>query len=324
MNTNEKYIIPDTNLTIDVRLEDETVWLTQAQISQLFGKGRTTITEHILHIFEEKELVESSACRNFRHTAPDGKTYNTKYYNLDVILSLGYRVKSQHATPFRIWATERISENKLNQSIAIQENSDLVFYSDPDGKLHVELTYDGDTFWTTQKRMGEIFNVDVRTISYHLQQIFESRELNKYSVIRKIWITADDGKKYDTLFYNLDAIIAVGYRVNSTKATQFRIWATQVLSEFIRRGFVMDDERFKKGDQWSREHFDLVLERIRDIRTSERMLYQKVTDIYATADDYQKDSLVTRNFYAKVQNKLHWAITGQTAKPGKLINRVRT
>jgi hypothetical protein len=311
MNTSKTYTIPGANISIDVRLEDETVWLNIDQMSRLFGKSRATINEHILNIFQEGELDKEKVTRKIGIS--DFSTKPTNHYNLDVIISLGYRVKSLQVTPFRSWATEQLAENKLNQSIVIQENSDLVFYSDPDGKLHVELTYDGDTFWTTQKRMGEIFNVDVRTISYHLQQVFDSGELNKYSVIRKIWITAEDGKKYDTMFYNLDAIIAVGYRVNSTKATQFRIWATQVLSEFIRRGFVMDDERFKKGDQWSREHFDLVLERIRDIRTSERMLYQKVTDIYATADDYQKDSLVTRHFYAKVQNKLHWAITGQTA-----------
>lgn len=199
------------------------------------------------------------------------------------------------------------------QGLDIRENADIIFYSNPEGNLRVELTFDGETFWTTQKRMAEIFSVDVRTISYHLQQIFDSGELNKYSVIQKIKITANDEKQYDTKFYNLDAIIAVGYRVNSTKATQFRIWATQVLSEFIRKGFVMDDERFKKGDKWSDEHFELVLERIRDIRTSERMLYQKITDIYSTADDYRTDSLITKDFYSKVQNKLHWAISGQTA-----------
>lgn len=205
------------------------------------------------------------------------------------------------------------SQSDELQGVDIHEDAEMIFYSEPDGSLRVELTFDGDTFWTTQKRMAEIFQVDVRTISYHLQQIFESGELNKYSVIRKIWITAADGKRYETMFYNLDAIIAVGYRVNSHKATQFRIWATRVLSEYMRKGFVMDDERFKKGDAWSREHFELVLERIREIRASERMMYQKITDIYATADDYQKDSPVTRKFYAKVQNKLHWAITGQTA-----------
>jgi len=199
------------------------------------------------------------------------------------------------------------------QGLDIRENADIIFYSNPDGNLRVELTFDGETFWTTQKRMAEIFNVEVPTINYHLAEIFKSGELNKYSVIRKIRITAGDAKQYDTKFYNLDAIIAVGYRVNSTKATQFRIWATQVLSEFIRKGFVMDDERFKKGDKWSDEHFELVLERIRDIRTSERMLYQKITDIYATADDYQTDSHITKEFYSKVQNKLHWAISGQTA-----------
>jgi len=202
---------------------------------------------------------------------------------------------------------------ETEQSIDIRENADIIFYSSPEGNLRIELTFDGDTFWTTQKRMAEIFNVEVPTINYHLQQIFDSRELNKYSVIRKIRITADDGKQYETMFYNLDAVIAVGYRVNSVKATQFRIWATQVLSEYIRKGFVMDDERFKKGDSWSKEHFEFVLERIREIRASERMLYQKITDIYATADDYQKDSPTTKEFYAKVQNKLHWAITGQTA-----------
>lgn len=199
------------------------------------------------------------------------------------------------------------------QSAYSQDDTDVVFYTNPEGGMRIELTFDGDTFWTTQKRMAEIFNVEIPTINYHLTEIFKSGELNKYSVIRKILITALDGKQYETLFYNLDTIIAVGYRVNSVKATQFRIWATQVLSDFIRKGFVMDDERFKQGDEWGRLHFEEVLERIREIRVSERMLYQKITDIYATADDYRSDSLVTRNFYAKVQNKLHWAITGQTA-----------
>jgi len=200
-----------------------------------------------------------------------------------------------------------------SQNIDIRENADIIFYSNPEGNLRIELTFDGETFWTTQKRMADIFSVEVQTINYHLSEIFKSRELNKYSVIRKIRITASDGKEYETMFYNLDAVIAVGYRVNSKKATQFRIWATQVLSEYIRKGFVMDDERFKKGDKWSEEHFELLLERIRDIRASERMMYLKITDIYATADDYQNESNTTKEFYSKVQNKLHWAITGKTA-----------
>ena len=313
MPTTHTYQIPDCNISIEVLLEDNSVWLTQAQICQLFGKSKSTVSEHVKNIFEEKELNFASAVRNFRTAAADGKSYDMRYYNLDLILSLGYRIKSSQTAPFRVWATDKIAEERVFQMPVLQENSDIIFYSDPDGKLHIELTYDGDTFWTTQRKMGELFSIDTRTISYHLQQIFDSKELNKYSVIRKIWITAADGKQYDTMLYNLDAIIAVGYRVNSTRATQFRIWATQVLSEFLRNGIAMNDERFKKGDQWSKEHFQLVLERIQEIRTSERLLYQKVTDIYATADDYQKDSLTTRHFYAKVQNKLHWAITGQTA-----------
>lgn len=199
------------------------------------------------------------------------------------------------------------------QNIEKQEYTDIVFYTTPDGGIRVELAYEGDTFWCTQKRMSEIFGVDIRTINYHLQEIFTSEELNRYSVIRKIRITAADGKMYNTQFYNLDVIISVGYRINSWKATQFRIWATRVLRDYITKGFVMDDERFKEGNDWSKHHFELVLERIREIRSSERMLYQKITDIYATADDYMQDSPVTKTFYAKVQNKLHWAITGKTA-----------
>lgn len=153
----------------------------------------------------------------------------------------------------------------------------------------------------------------MRTVSYHINEILESGELNKYSVIQKNWITADDGKRYETNVYNLDMIIAVGYRVNSYKATRFRQWATNTLSEYIRNGAVVDEERFKQGGKQIQVKFDQLLERIQEIRASERMAYQKITDIYATACDYQKDAAVTHDFYAKVQNKLHWAITGKTA-----------
>jgi len=304
---------------IDVLIENEMLWLTQKQMSELFQTTIPNINLHLKNIFEEKELFEEATIKDFLIVRQEGNRQVErlqKHYNLDVILSVGYRAAPKIATEFRQWATEQITTSLVvadTQSVELQENTDIVFYTSPDGKFRIELAYDGDTFWTTQKRMGEIFDVDVRTISYHLQQILDSKELNKYSVIQKIWITAPDGKRYPTMVYNLDAIIAVGYRVNSVKATHFRIWATQILSEFIRKGFVIDDERFKQGGKWSAEHFDLVLERIRDIRSSERMLYQKVADIYATSDDYLKDSLVTRNFYAKVQNKLHWAIAGKTA-----------
>ena len=313
------YQTSDGQTKVDVRLEDETLWLTQKQISELFQTTVPNINLHLKNIFEEKELSEEATIKDFLIVRQEGSRQVErlqKHYNLDAILSIGYRIAPKNATEFRQWAiaqqtnTIAISDT---QNIGLQENTDVVFYTGPDGKFRIELAYDGNTFWTTQKQMGEIFDVETHTISYHLTEIFNSNELNKYSVIRKIRITAPDGKRYDTMIYNLDTIIAVGYRVNSVKATHFRIWATQILSEFIRNGFVIDDERFKQGGKWSAEHFDLVLERIRDIRASERMLYQKVTDIYATSDDYLKDSPVTRNFYAKVQNKLHWAITGQTA-----------
>jgi len=155
--------------------------------------------------------------------------------------------------------------------------------------------------------------VDVRTVSEHLSNIFTIKELDESSVIRNFRITANDGKKYLTKFYNLDAIIAVGYRVNSIEATRFRIWSTKTLREFIIKGFVLDDERLKQGKKFGKDYFDELLERIREIRASERRFYQKITDIYAQCSiDYDPESEVTHNFYKMVQNKLHWAITGHT------------
>ena len=204
-------------------------------------------------------------------------------------------------------------KQEVTKGVDLYINTDIIFFSDPEGNLRVQLFFDGDTIWTTQKRIAEIFHVEVSTVNYHLGEIFESGELNRYSVVRKNWITAADGKKYETMLYNLDVIIAVGYRVNSYKATRFRQWATNTLSRFIRDGYVLDDDRFKYGNQLTDVKFEQLLERIREIRASERLAYQKITDIYATACDYQKDANETRDFYAKVQNKLHWAIVGQTA-----------
>lgn len=204
-------------------------------------------------------------------------------------------------------------KQEVAKGVDLYANTDIVFFSDPEGNLRVQLFFDGDTIWTTQKRIAEIFQVEVNTVNYHLGEIFDSGELNRYSVIRKNWITAADGKKYETMLYNLDVIIAVGYRVNSYKATRFRQWATNTLSRYIRDGYVLDDDRFKYGNQLTDTKFEQLLERIREIRASERLAYQKITDIYATACDYQKDANETREFYAKVQNKLHWAIAGHTA-----------
>lgn len=204
-------------------------------------------------------------------------------------------------------------KQEIAKNIDLYTNTDIIFFSDPKGNLRVQLFFDGDTVWTTQKRIAEIFQVEVNTVNYHLSEIFDSGELNRYSVIRKDWITAADGKSYETMLYNLDVIIAVGYRVNSYKATRFRQWATNTLSQYIRNGYVLDDDRFRYGNQLTDIKFEQLLERIREIRASERMTYQKITDIYATACDYQKEASETHEFYAKVQNKLHWAIVGQTA-----------
>jgi len=194
-------------------------------------------------------------------------------------------------------------------------SSEIIFYTTPDGNVKVEVVLQDETVLLTQKAMGELFGVETNTINYHLKEVFKNNELAEDSVIRKIRITAADGKKYLTNFYNLDAIISVGYRVNSQQATQFRIWATKTLREFIIKGFVLDDERLKQGGQlFGKDYFDELLERIREIRASERRFYQKITDIYSECSiDYNANSEITKKFYKTVQNKLHWAITGQTA-----------
>jgi hypothetical protein len=191
--------------------------------------------------------------------------------------------------------------------------NDILLYTTSEGKVKIEVLFETETFWLSQKRMAELFGVERSVITKHLKKIFESNELDEKSVCAFFAHTAADGKNYQTQFYNLDAIIAVGYRVNSHRATQFRIWATDTLKEFIIKGFVLDDGRLKQGKKFGRDYFDELLERIRDIRSSERRFYQKITDIYALSADYTKDATITKDFFASVQNKLHWAITGKTA-----------
>ena len=192
-------------------------------------------------------------------------------------------------------------------------DSNIILYTTDAGNVSVQVQYEDGTFWLTQKRMAELFGVEVHTVNYHLKEIFQSGELQEDAVIRKIRITAVDGKNYLTNFYHLDAIIAVGYRVNSKQATQFRIWATKTLNEFIVKGYVLDKESLIKGPSVGHDYFKELLIEIREIRASERRFYQKITDLYALAIDYDKDAPQTRTFFATVQNKLHWAITGKTA-----------
>lgn len=192
----------------------------------------------------------------------------------------------------------------------------LILYTTPNGNVSIQVQFEDGTFWLTQKRMAELFGVDVRTVNEHLQNIYDSSELEKEATIRKIRIVQQEGSRKvsrELDFYHLDAIIAVGYRVNSYQATQFRIWATNTLREYITKGFVLNDDMLKNGQPFGKDYFDELLERIREIRASERRFYQKITDIYATAADYDKNAPVTKDFFATVQNRLHWAITGKTA-----------
>lgn len=191
----------------------------------------------------------------------------------------------------------------------------FILYTTPSGDVKLNVTIQDETLWLTQKMMAELFDVDVRTISEHLQNVFKSWELKEEWVIRKFRITADDGKNYETQFYNLDAIISVGYRVSSARATQFRIWATSILREYMIKGFVMNDDRLKQGEKtFGKDYFQELLERVRSIRASERRIYLQITDIFAECStDYDPQSEVTKDFFATVQNKFHYAITGQTA-----------
>jgi hypothetical protein len=195
--------------------------------------------------------------------------------------------------------------------------SNFLLYTGNDGKINVEVFLKDETVWLTQKAMSELFGVKIPAISKHLSNIFESEELQKeatFSILETVQKEGNRQVKRKMEFYNLDAIISVGYRVNSYQATQFRIWATRTLKEFIIKGFVLDDERLKQGKQvFGKDYFDELLERIREIRASERRFYQKITDIYTLSADYDKNAPITKEFFATVQNKLHWAITGKTA-----------
>jgi hypothetical protein len=191
-------------------------------------------------------------------------------------------------------------------------NSQIIIYKDATGSIKLDVRFDGDTVWLSQKMMADLFGVEVNTINYHIKEIFRSQELEEESVIRKIRITASDQKSYLTSMFNLDAVISVGYRVNSRQATHFRIWATQTLREFLVKGFVLDDTRLKNPDV-PFDYFEELTHRIQDIRTSEKRFYRKITDIYSLSVDYDPTDELSITFFKTVQNKLHWAITGMTA-----------
>ena len=194
---------------------------------------------------------------------------------------------------------------------------ELILYHTQEGDVRIEVLYESETFWLNQKKIAELFGVDLRTISYHLTEIYDSGELSREATLQRIRRVQKEGNREVTReieFYNLDAIISVGYRVKSTQATRFSIWATRTLREFVIKGFVLDDERLKLNKRFGKDYFDELLERIREIRASERRFYLKITDIYEQCSiDYDKDAEITQTFFKTVQNKLHWAVTGRTA-----------
>ncbi len=203
---------------------------------------------------------------------------------------------------------KKMEEEKRNQ-----ERGRFLLYKLEDEEVNVEVFFHDGNIWMTQKRISELFGVERSVVTKHLGNIFASNELIENSVCAKFTHTANDGKKYLTNYYNLDAIISVGYRVNSIKATKFRIWAIKKLKEFILKGFILDDERLKNGEFFHKNYFDELIERIRDIRASERNFYQKITDIYSISVDYDVNSPETKDFFSTVQNKMHFGIHGKTA-----------
>ena len=199
------------------------------------------------------------------------------------------------------------------------ENQNILIYENQNGNIKVDVRFEDDSIWLSQKQLAEVFGKSVKTINEHIVNIFQEEELDKNSVIRNYRITANDGKNYDVLHYNLDMIIALGFRVRSNTGTKFRIWANQKLKEYIRKGFVLDDDRFKNGNQMS--YFDELQNRLREIRLSEKFFYQKIKDIYMTSIDYDPKDEKTIEFFKIVQNKLLWAVSSQTAAE-LVLNRV--
>ena len=215
----------------------------------------------------------------------------------------------------------KTKDNKVEKALMRSSTAEYLTFIAATGEGGVEAIYADENIWLSQKMMGTLYDVNVRTINEHLQKIFKDNELQDDTVIRNFRITASDGKNYNTQHYNLSAIIAVGYKVNSERAVQFRKWATQIVQEFTIKGFAMDDERLKNdGSILGKKYFEEQLQRIREIRLSERKFYQKITDIYSTAIDYDITANATKRFFATVQNKLHWAIHGQTAAE-VIVNR---
>ena len=256
------------------------------------------------HMVEIEEMVKLGG----------GTTRQVKSIRLSRTACLAIASNADQKKPLVKAAKEYFTEGMTSKELATSVEGNVLIYRSSTGKVNVSVLFSNETFWLSQKRMSELFNVTIPDITYHLKQLDESGEVHLSEVIKKILIPSEKWDEQGVLMYNMDAIIAVGYRVNSYEATQFRIWAREVLKEYIIKGYVMDDERLKGKNPFGADYFEELLERIREIRTSERRYYQKITDIYAECSiDYDRDSETTRTFYKTVQNMMHYAVTHQTA-----------
>lgn len=259
------------------------------------------LKEHMVEIEEMAQLSNGG----YRHV---------KSILLSRTACLAITLNADKKKPIVKAAQDYFTSNMTSKELATSIEGNVLIYRSTTGKVNVSVVYNQETFWLSQKRMAELFGVTTQDISYHLIQINESGEVQLSAASKKLLIPSDNCDEQGVLMYNLDAVIAVGYRVNSYEATQFRIWATKVLKEFIIKGFALDDERLKGKDIFGADYFDELLERIREIRTSERRYYQKITDIYAEcSSDYDPQSEITKTFYKTVQNMMHYAVTHQTA-----------
>lgn len=243
-----------------------------------------------------------------------GTSRQVKSFKMSRTACIAIALNADQKKPIVKAAKDYFMSNMDSTELATSVEGNVLIYRSSSGKVNVSVLFSNETFWLSQRRMSELFAVDVSTINYHLKQIDESGEVHLSDAIRKIQIPSEKWDKQGVLMYNIDVIIAVGYRVNSYEATQFRIWAREVLKEYIIKGFVMDDERLKGKNPFGADYFEELLDRIREIRTSERRYYQKITDIYAEcSSDYDPKSEITKTFYKTVQNMMHYAVTHQTA-----------
>ena len=279
------------------------------KVSVSFGHGSGLhLSDHLSdHLSEVEEMVRLGG----------GTFRKVKSYLFSETFCLAIAMNADEKKPMVRSARQYFSGSQSVDLIPNILESNVLLYRSERGNINVAVVFNDETFWLSQKRMSDLFGVDVTTVNYHLQHIYDSNELSPRATIRKIPIVQTEGGRdvsRPVQMYNLDAVIAVGYRVNSYEATQFRIWATNVLKEFMVKGFVIDDERMKRGQAFGADYFEELLERIREIRTSERRYYQKITDIYAEcSSDYNPKADTTRHFYKTVQNMMHWAVTHQTA-----------